>query len=76
MNHKRYPRNPDDSRIKIEELASFQRVEDRLETSRGGKQGGVVLPGLLSKYRTVLCCSFVNGTRSSASAETTEAKMS
>ncbi len=74
MSHKRYLKNPDDPRIKIEELVSFHQAKDPLELSREEKHSGAVDPGLLSKYRTVLCCSFVNGTKSSASAERTAAK--
>lgn len=74
MNHKRYLKSTDSPTIKIEELVSFQQGQDPLETGREEKHSGVVPPALLSKYRTVLCCSFVNGTRSSTSAERIVAK--
>jgi hypothetical protein len=61
-------RNTDESEARIEELICSG--QDGARRSGGNAKGkrpvGSKLP---SKYRTVVCCSFVNGTRASVSSE-------
>jgi len=62
-------KNPDDLKTKIEKLISFQEKKDQLKPPRKVKDENPDSPGLLSKYRKVLSCSFVNPTRTAASVE-------
>jgi hypothetical protein len=61
-------KNIDESEARIEELICS--CQDGARRSGGNEKGqrpvGSKLP---SKYRTVVCCSFVNGTRASVSSE-------
>ena len=69
MNDKFSVKNPDDPKIKLEELISFQEKENPLDSPRKAKHENPDNSGLLSKYRKVLSCSFVNGTTGAALVE-------
>jgi len=52
-------KNPDDLKIKIEKLVSFQEKEDRLEKSQKATEESHDTSRIPSKYAKVLSCSFV-----------------
>ena len=62
-------KNADDLKPKIEKLIRFQENENPLDPPRKVKDKNHDNPGLLSKYRKVLSCSFVNPVRTAASVE-------
>ncbi len=74
MKDKRFFKNPEDLKTEIEELFSFQEKEDPPEPPRKAEDGNPDNPGAPSKYRKILSCSFVNDTRTAASAERIEAQ--
>ncbi len=67
MNHKSHFKNPDDLKIEIEKLVSFQENEDPLKPPLRAKDENPDNRGLPSKYRKVLTCSFVNRTTNTTS---------
>lgn len=55
-------RNSDDLKIKMKRSVSFSQKEDLPESSIKAKDENTQNQGSLSKYRKILCCSFVSPT--------------
>ena len=69
MNDKFSVKNPDGLKTEIKKLISFEEKDDLLKPSRIVTDDNTGDLKLLSKYRTVLSCSFVTDTKDAASVE-------